>query len=135
MLCRCTVAGRESERESNTCVRAHLCSAPRVSCRTRCSPLLISHAGTHTYTHTHTLSLSPSLQIRSVSRAGISGFLSLCRVCTHSFTFVPPLSAHSTQQQQQQHCIRALSKDNTKQNCWQSVGGFTGCRAMVITGS
>ena len=45
-----------------------------------------------THKHTH----SPSLQIQSMSRAGISGFLPVCTVCTHSFTFVPPLSAHSS---------------------------------------
>ncbi len=71
----------------------------------------------HTQAHSH----SPSHQIQSMLRAGISGFLSLCRVCTHSFTFVPPLSAHSSTASG--HSL-LLSKDIPTKPLANSVGGF-----------
>ena len=55
---------------------------------------------THTHTHTLTLTLthSPSLQIQCISRAGISGFLSLCslysqlHLCSSSVSTAAQLS-------------------------------------------
>lgn len=55
----------------------------------------------HTHTHSHT----PSPWNESMLRAGISGFLSLCRVCTCSSFFALLLLY---QPAAGQHCIRTL---------------------------
>ena len=71
---------------ADTCARA--------PCTRTCGVSLAGHVPCCGY-HTRARTLPPR-PVQRESRAGISGFQSVCTVCTHSFTFVPPLSARSS---------------------------------------
>lgn len=110
------------------CVRrAHLRGEEHVMQDLMFAAVDIRHAQAH-----NSVAASPAGS-QCMSRAGISGSPSVCIVCTHSFTFVPPLSAHSSTASG--HSL-PLSKDTQSKPLANPCRRWIwGCQEIIITGS